>query len=200
MSVPVTESDHAGTGRAHLIDQYRGQHAIRGILGSLMSQVQLVEDAIFAMIQGRILDNAVDAQLDSVGDLVGEARQGRGDTEYREAIRLRIRVNRSQGKAEDVIQVADISSGGAFTYTEYYPAGFEVEAFNHVSPRALVGMVGQSRSAGTRGVVVSSDWDEADTFLFDGDSPGDVADPGLWDYTGDESVSSDRLTWAANTP
>ncbi len=165
--IPVTETDHAGTGRAHLIDQYRGQHAIRGILGSLMSQVQLVEDAIFAMILGRILDNAVNAQLDSVGDLVGEKRQGRGDTEYREAIRLRIRVNRSQGKAEDIIRVADISTGGDFLYREFYPAGCEVTALDIPAPKTLQGVIKQTRAATTRGILISSNWPVAQDFVWD---------------------------------
>ncbi len=164
--IPVQETDHAGTGRALLIDQFRGQHAIRGILGSLMAQVQEIEDATFETIAGRILDGASDAQLDSLGDLVGETRQGRGDTEYREAIRLRIRVNRSQGRAEDVIQVASISTEGVYLYREFYPAGFEVDAFDLPAPRTLQGLIKETRAVATRGILVSSNWPTSENFVY----------------------------------
>ncbi len=164
--IPVQEADHSGTGLALLIDQFRGQHSVRGILNSFLSQVQEVEDATFAVISGRILDAAVDAQLDSLGDLVGEPRKGRSDTDYREAIRLRIRVNRSNGRAEDVIDVVRIATSGALIYNEYYPAGFEVDAFGLASPRELQKLIGQTRAVAVRGVLVSSTTPANQNFVY----------------------------------
>lgn len=48
------------------------------------------------------IDNAVGMQLDHVGDWVCEYREGRGDDEYREAIKFRIFINTSQGLESDI--------------------------------------------------------------------------------------------------
>lgn len=48
------------------------------------------------------IDDAVGIQLDHVGDWVCEYREGRGDEEYREAIRYRIFVNTSEGLESDI--------------------------------------------------------------------------------------------------
>lgn len=48
------------------------------------------------------IDEAAGIQLDHVGDWVCEYREGRGDEEYREAIRYRIFVNTSEGLESDI--------------------------------------------------------------------------------------------------
>lgn len=200
MSVPTQNTTHVDEARALIIDQFRGRRVIQGILDAFVGQAQDLENATFDVILKRLLLNAADAQLDSVGDLVGEPRDGRTDEPYRAAIQLRVRVNRAQGRAEDVIQVVNLypNASPTFTYTEPYPAGFEVQAYDVVAPNVLVRAVSQSRAAGTKGNLITSDWSYADTFLLDYPGGG-VADPGLLDYDGiTTGVTTDLMPWGAD--
>lgn len=194
MPIPVTNPNHKQEARDLLTDQFKNRTVTVGILDSVSDQVQLLETAVFDVIEKRKLDDATFAQLDSLGDLVGEARQGRTDDAYREAIRLRIRVNRANGKAEDVIVVTSLATHGhEFDYREIFPAGFEVELLDIPAPQSLATLIKASRAAGSKGVLISSDWDAFDTFILDYDGGG-VATPGAFSYT--EDSSGYLLTWA----
>lgn len=77
----------------------------RDIIQYLLAQ-SMPFDSILEVINklnaGCSIDEAVGIQLDSVGDWVCEYREGRGDEEYREAIRYRIFVNTSEGLESDI--------------------------------------------------------------------------------------------------
>jgi len=80
---------------------------LNAFLRALLRQVQYAEDAFYSVILSRFIGYASGVQLDAIGRLVGEARLGRSDdAEYRSAIRLRIFVNGSSGRPEDIIYVA----------------------------------------------------------------------------------------------
>lgn len=80
---------------------------LNAFLSALLSQVQKAEDAIYGVMFSRLIGFAVGVQLDAIGRLVGEARLGRLDDDvYRKAIRLRIYVNGSRGRPEDLIYIA----------------------------------------------------------------------------------------------
>lgn len=174
MASAIKDTAHGLSARALFIDQFRGRKVVTGILDSLTSRVQAVENSIFDVINLRMLDLATFAQLDSVGDLVGEPRLGRADTAYREAIRLRIRVERSQGRAEDVIQVVSLATSNNFLYREMYPAGFQVDTFNIQASYELQRQIGQTRAVGVRGVIMSSNWASSNNFVY-GTGYGTVA-------------------------
>lgn len=173
--IPTQELDHIGKARALLTDQFKGTAVIQGVLDALVQEAQESENAVFDVITKRILDNATAAQLDSLGVLVGEARIGRSDDEYREGIRLRIRVNRSKGRAKDIMEVTKLAlpEGTTFKYQEVYPASFIVTAFSIPSPRVLRDALIDAKAAGTYGVLISSLWPLDETFIFD-DTGGNV--------------------------
>ena len=79
---------------------------LNAFLAALLRQVQKAEDALKAVIQERFLGFASGDNLDAIGRLVGEPRLGRlDDNVYRKAIRLRIYVNGSSGRPEDLMEV-----------------------------------------------------------------------------------------------
>lgn len=166
MPVPTKVATHGTEARALLIDQFRGQFVVQGILDTITSRIQELEDSIFDVIELRQLDNAEGTQLDFVGDLVGELRKGRADGAYREAIRLRIRVSRSQGRAEDVMQVVSLATNGDFIYTEVYPAGIEVQAYDVPAAKELQFQIKETRPAAVRGMLISSNWSASENFVF----------------------------------
>jgi len=85
--------------------QYRQKPKHEAFISSFADQVQDAEDAVFDMIDARVLENAEGAQLDGIGEIVGLDRQGRGDDEYRILLLVKIGQNSSQGGPEKVIQI-----------------------------------------------------------------------------------------------
>lgn len=67
---------------------------------------QKIEDALQQVYSGYWIDEAVGSQLDVLGDVVGQARGGMVDDDYRRLIRARVSVNRSKGTIEDILTVA----------------------------------------------------------------------------------------------
>lgn len=78
------------------------------LLIALMGEFQVLEEAINQLYTGYWIDEAVGAQLDVLGKIVGQARQGFSDADYRRLIRARISVNRSKGTIEDILKVAPL--------------------------------------------------------------------------------------------
>lgn len=122
---PVKILEHVKQAKARLTSMYVDRKVISGLVAAYAKQIQLLEDACWQVIEGRQLNTAVNAQLDTIGKLVGELRNGRTDTVYREFIRLRILINRSTGKLVDLLHIAKVAAMGApWKYWESYPAGF----------------------------------------------------------------------------
>lgn len=78
---------------------------LKSVIGS---GVQDVENAAQQVLNGFSVDDAVGAQLDILGSIVGQLRNGMIDDDYRRTIRARIAVNRSKGTIADIIKVADL--------------------------------------------------------------------------------------------
>lgn len=94
---------HIADGLAHLLEQFKGQPKMEAFLTPLLSQVQELEVAVFGMLQGRRVATAVGAQLDVIGSIVDETRNGRSDVDYRAGILAKIQQNQSGGRIEDVL-------------------------------------------------------------------------------------------------
>lgn len=84
---------------------------LNAMLAAILKQVQKAEQAIRDVMVSRILGFATAAQLDAIGRVVGEARLAREDDTFRQAIRLRIFINGSSGRPEDLIHVARSLTG-----------------------------------------------------------------------------------------
>ena len=79
---------------------------ITKLLTALITPHQSVEDTLQQLRTGLRLDNAVGAQLDLLGKIVGQLRNGLDDDDYRRYIRARISANISDGTVEDLLRVA----------------------------------------------------------------------------------------------
>jgi len=146
---------------------------VQKLLSVLLAPIQALEAVAWDVINLRILDNASGDGLDQLGAIVGESRDARSDTDYRAAIRIRIRVNRSQGKAEDVIAVATLAAVNSTpAYTESYPAGWEVVINNLPGGLQIARLLGLTKAAGTAGILSYTDSASAGMrWVNDGDTP-----------------------------
>jgi len=124
------KTDHVTEALANFIERFKDKPNLAAWLTSYINQIQDLEDTYFDIMAQRCLDTAVGVQLDGLGEIVGESRQGRDDDTYRVAIRARRLLNASEGTPEELMNI--ISASLDFSVTvhirEYYPAALTAEA------------------------------------------------------------------------
>lgn len=174
---PNVDNAHVSEAQALLTEMFRDKANIRGILGVLAKQIQKLEDAAWEVINGRILGTSVGDALDKIGKIVGAARNGLDDTDYTAAIHLQIRVNRSQGLMEDLIQITALYANDLlpFTYAEYPTAEWEVALYGSPSPLILATYLNKAKAAGTHGRFIYSTWPHSEDLLVDSSYGGVTA-------------------------
>lgn len=172
MTLPVRVDTHVPDGLGLLIDAFKKKKVIGGVLASWLAQFQDLEGVFWEILQGRGVEDAIGAQLDYLGALVGEDRSGRSDDEFRAAIKLRIRTNRAQGRSEDVIQVASlVLSAGTWEYKEFTNAAFSLFMWDCPSYlfQPLVRALRSAKPAGVKGQLFYS--------------PSPLAEVCIWTHT-----------------
>ena len=103
----LTEQEqHVASALARMPQKHKGKEKLEALIAALVTPMQDIETALFDLYVGRLLDTAEGIQLDVIGKIVGQARAGESDTDYRRILRARIAVLRSKGRIEDVIRVA----------------------------------------------------------------------------------------------
>jgi hypothetical protein len=106
---------------------------IQAVVRAFANQIQKHEQTFYDLWFRRMLDNAEDVDLDNIGAIVGEARQGWEDDEYRRYIRARIKTLRSDGRIETLIAILvllfelDAADLGNIRVREFYPAAMRIE-------------------------------------------------------------------------
>lgn len=132
---PNTEiTDHADRAVDRLAEQYR-KPKLEAFLRCLIGPAQAIEAAYWQMFVQRNVNTAIGAQLDIIGRVVGQERAGLDDDAYRRLIRARIAVNRSSGRTNEVLNVAELvifDVGVAVELEAQYPAGIVVRAVGTV--------------------------------------------------------------------
>jgi len=159
---------HIADAKARLLSQFQGKPLIEGLLDAIDQQVQDYEDATIAL-QG-LLDIAsmVGDQLDGIGTILGRAREGLSDADYRTALTERISALYSSGEPEAVIQAYILATGAtSVTYVPDYPAKFGLDG-NGTEPANLLSIIEAAAPAGV-GVQLLDTllWDDGDDALWD---------------------------------
>jgi hypothetical protein len=167
--------DHVAEALARLPMQFRGKPRIEAFVRATTSSLQALEDASVQLLTAWVLDTAIGAQLDQLGVIVGQPRDGLSDADYRRILRARIAANRSDGIVEDLIQVARM-----VVYDD--AAQIEVERQDHATilvringialsaqtQATLFALLTLARAAGVRLVLESSLAAPGGTFTWDG--------------------------------
>jgi hypothetical protein len=108
-TIPIR--DYAQRATDLLIEQFENKPLIQGFVALAATRIQDAEVLIFDLILGRLLVYAVGQQLDNIGAMIGESRQGKNDDEYCIAIEFQIRLNRSSGEPETLIDATMVLAG-----------------------------------------------------------------------------------------
>src|SRR5687768_3990656 len=78
------------------------------LLAVLATPFQSLESALQQLLTERSIDTAIGAQLDVIGRVVGQKRNGMSDDDYRRYCRARIATNRANGTVENLITITDL--------------------------------------------------------------------------------------------
>lgn len=102
---------------------------VTAIVRAFAAEIQLLEDAAYQVLTETGIETGVGAQLDKIGKLlVLPRRAGWTDAIYRSFLKARVRVLRSFGRAEDIIDVARIILGSDdLSFYDWGPAYYEVQ-------------------------------------------------------------------------
>jgi hypothetical protein len=151
---------------------------IEKLLAVIISPAQDIEDALQQLKTERWVDTAVGDQLDIIGRIVGQPREGRVDDDYRRFIRARIATNNSDGTFEDLITVAFLviyDENAQFIVTNEGTATVRLHVYGVVTDPDLAEVLYSfARSAASAGVRIVVEWGESaleDLFQLD-DGPG----------------------------
>lgn len=177
MSTPTQVTTITTDAAALVTQQFVDDPVLQGLLKTWTCRLQILEDAFYGIINARKFDTAVNDQLDQWGAVVNEPRNGRVDNVYRVAIAIRIVVNKSRGRAEDVIRVTQLAtSGDVFYHEPIQPMRFFVEAYELSAPATLAVLLSKTRMQGSNGQLLSSTWDTSENIVFtDGGDPHGLA-------------------------
>jgi hypothetical protein len=167
-------TDHAERHLARLSYQFRGKPFIEGILGAFAAEAQEIEDALWQLLVERSIDAAVGLQLDVLGRIVDQPRNGAVDGVYRKMIRTKVLVNRSTGRVRDLILVTRAALAGATFSVQVDQQGVasvvvRVLGYSVVDADAalLIGFLRDATKAGVRVILETlSSGLEAGAFTF----------------------------------
>lgn len=115
--------DYEDIASRRITSVFEDKPRVREVIVAMPRQLTIFEQVADQVRDERSVDLAIGVQLDKVGEIVGEPRQGRDDETYRQAIKFRIFVNVSKGRPSDVITATKIlTQGDDIQYLESYPA------------------------------------------------------------------------------
>jgi len=155
-----------------LLHQFRDKPNVLGFVDGFAISAQDTEDEIHRFFNELSLNEAIDAQLDGIGEILGEARESRPDSEYRASLSVRITINISRGEPETLISVLSAITESTFVLlTEVYPARIEMFFNGVVIPDNLIANMNQVKSAGVELVLISNP--TGTPFVFTGDTSGE---------------------------
>lgn len=123
------ETEHVTLAIARVVEQFKPAERLQALLSALVGPIQEIDDAVWQLYTERWPAVAEGVNLDMLGEIVGQPREGRDDETYRLWIAARVYVNRSTGKGDDTVHVmALIAPDAEVTVTETFPAAYMVEA------------------------------------------------------------------------
>jgi hypothetical protein len=90
-------------------DPIEPENNIRKVLRILIAPYQDLENVFQQILMSRVIDDAEGESLNMLGRIVGQARDGFSDEDYRRLIRARVAANRSSGAIEHVLDVVRLT-------------------------------------------------------------------------------------------
>lgn len=175
MSDVAHMTNHVERALSRLMSYFPKDGSVAGLVEVAAQRVQELEDVFFSFYAADAIDTAEGEQLDTLGDIVGQARGGLSDADYRIWISARIAVNQSSGTAPELIHIASLLIEDADPhYTPSPPAGFILEAVGAAASDGaeVAGLFLSAVAAGVKGVFTWSDVEPAEQLILNSSTAG----------------------------
>ena len=174
--------DHVQQALDRLAQQYANATNLQNLLTALINPIQVIENSLTDMNNLRYLPNAMGAQLDVIGIIVGLTRiVGQDDASYLNALYGQIVINISSGSPEDMIKAFEIFTPATMTilYEGICTLIFESPWIppDQATVDTLLNNLQQAASAGIYVESIVS-YDATLPFAYDGLLPGGGYDDG----------------------
>jgi hypothetical protein len=171
------KSTHAVEAKARLLHALQELPRLERLVEAFASRTQSEEIVAQQLRTMRWLANSTGAQLDGIGEIVGQPRRGKSDEDYRVYLAVRILMNRSSGTVDQLLAIANLVVGDGRTRIERYRPAAMVARIRDATTQELAGrlanIISVARAAGVQTTVEYSAADDADTFTF---ASGDTAE------------------------
>lgn len=96
---------------------------LKKMINAIVTELEECLPALSDLYLYRSINDSFGVQLDYIGEIVGETRKGRNDSDYRTAIEFKIFLNVSSGEPETLIKsFKDMTDSSKVYYSELYPA------------------------------------------------------------------------------
>lgn len=177
-------SDVEASGLDRLIDEYRNAPdrfpVLYGLLRAYLRAAQRVEDGTYSVLASRYPSQLsgygpiANAQLDVLGTLVGELRNGRSDDAYLLGIKIRIKINTSRGLRADLFEIVRLITDAPFIYTDGGELAFQFDMsdLSEEQIAAIYSALVEARPAGYRAhLTYSSSDSDVLRFGYNGTAP-----------------------------
>jgi len=158
MSYPYHKSNHAEEAISFLPTQFQNADNLQKIIEVAMEQVQELENVFADMYFLTMLEQAEGNQLDMLGAIAGEPRNGTSDDIYRILVKSRIIANRSSGCADTLLDLVKVQSDGAMVDCYELPGIIYIYVTNTIPiPDIFLATVKRVAAAGVNVVVSYSE-------------------------------------------
>lgn len=145
------QQDHVAQALGRLIEFWKNKPDFKLWQTDYISEIRALENAIWQVILLRFPDNAGTEQLDVLGRIVGQDRDGLTNADYLLRIKARIRANGSFGTGADVIAVLKLITPKRFRFTRTGVASFNIE-FLEIPTDSVIrqapGLISDAKAAG----------------------------------------------------
>jgi hypothetical protein len=143
---------HPIQGPSRLIERFQ-KPAYLAVLRAVCEELQEAENALWSVLLSRYIDNAEGVSLNYLGSRVGEPRASLNDPDYRVRIKARILINRSRGRAEDLLGIVR-ALGLHAVVRNTHRASMRLEVTtrptNVSTRRQIASLLGEATSGGVR--------------------------------------------------
>lgn len=174
-------SDWTARLRSRLYTQFRNKVTWEKWVVLLGRQFQDLEDATQTLFSFFDIDNVSGLQLDLIGRVVGQPRNGVSDADYRLYLRARIATNRSTGTPEDLYRVFRALFGASIGLV-VTTSNIGVKAFalrvkgviTHAQAAIGLSFLRDAKESGARALLEWQESVDANLFRFDSGPGFDV--------------------------
>lgn len=120
-------TDHVERARNALKSGMHNANRFKRLLDAFTGEIQLLENTLLDLFYARTIEGATGPQLDLIGRILDEPRDGLSNTQYRRFLRVKIAVLASGGERWRLVDILKTATGAtSVQFTPEYPAAFTV--------------------------------------------------------------------------